>query len=165
MNPLKNFLDTPIALVYVMKDGTRNVMTNGAWTWYSNKNSCGTIHEFGNHSFTYEAVEEITHMSMIFLHPTLANVKLLKYFGGNSGYDVDKLAHAHWDSILQEDEEGFLYHPYYSTWCVTPIDTHKVIDYFKLVTTRFVKQYNGYPHERIIDEDRIFYKLVKEEIK
>lgn len=163
-NPLQRFLDTPIALVYRLKDGKINVMTNGAWTWFS-KVIQGTIHEFGNHSFTYEVAENITHMSMIFLPPTKESVEKLLYFGSTHGDEVNKFEKFGWDSELLIDNEDNIYHEFYPTWCLKPIDFHQVKDLFKLVTTEFICSYNGYPHERIIDEHGVFSKLVKEEIK
>lgn len=163
-NPLQQFLDTPIALVYRLKNGFTNVMTNGAWTWYS-KEIQGTIHEFGNHSLTHDVAEEITHMSMIFIPPTMTSVQELLTFGSNHGDEVNKFHLFGWDSELWVDDNDNIVHKHHPTWCMKPIDVHQVQNLFKLVTTEFICSYNGYPHERIIDEHGIFYKLTKEEIK
>lgn len=163
-NPFQSFLNTPIVLLYVMDDGSYNAMTNGAWTWYAKGDKSGTIHELGNPSFTHDNLEKITHVSIIFTPPTPENVELLVFMGSNSGRDMDKLSEAGFIDELYY-HNGFLVHDEYPTFCVKPIDIHNVRDYFKVMTTEFIEEINGYPKERIIDENRTFYRLVKEEIK
>jgi hypothetical protein len=163
-HPLEKFLDTPVALIYMLKDGTMNIMTNGAWTWYSKGETKGTIHELGNHSFTYGVAEEIKTMSIIFLPPTHLSVCDLLYFGSHHGDKVDKLGETGFYRKLHFNENHHIVHDTFPTWVLKPIDVHPVRDLFKIVSTEFVAQHNGYPRERIVDEDGKFYRLVKEEI-
>ena len=163
-HPLEQFNNFPIAFAYKLSDGTVNVMTNGAWTWYYKEHQQGTIHEFGNHSFTYDNAYTIEEMSMVFLPPTELSEKLLLVFGSNSAYDEGN----HQSKVFLFEEHGFnwkdMIHEEYPTWKVKPIDVHDVGDVFTLVSTEFISQHNGFPHERIMDVERKMYKVIKGEL-
>jgi hypothetical protein len=167
-SPLTDYLDHPILLAYAYQDGqTRryNVMVNGAWTWYSSGDITGTIHEIANPSLTYNLAKQrnLMNVSMIFPFPNASNVKLLKRLGSVTGVVKDgpqrKL-----DLVLKAGAEivnDRVIHTVWPTWCMLPVDFHAVADHFVVMTTAFEYSVNGYPNERIIDENRRFYRLEK----
>lgn len=158
--PLVNFFNTPVLVFYRLKDGTKNVMTNGAWCWYSKRHQQGTIHEFGNHSFTYDNAEDIEYMTMVFVPPSEQGALDLDFCGNTSLKEgVNKF-----EQFLDEIDEETLIHVTFPTWVVEPIDCHQVSDLFKLVSTKFISQHNGFPHHRVVDQDRTFYEVILKEI-
>lgn len=170
-DPLKNFFDQPVLLIYRYRaiDGSTrwNCMTHGAWTWYyKDLGHRGVIHEFGTHgSLTSAVAYRMDRMSMVFLPATNQSKKLLIEMGSTSGYQVDKMKRI--EKHLVETDSHYI-HKSYPTWCLNPLqDTYRMVkhpdgtDLCITLVSEFISSHNGYPRNRIFDERRVFFGMSK----